>query len=427
MHLRSLAKFFSGNITRSLRHRDFRLLWLGAFFSFTGSWIQNLAQGWVIFEITHSYSQLGLITFLGMAPISILGPFAGTLADTLDRRKLLIAAQGTFAVCALTVAFSIPRVSDGVLIYMLYTVALINGIVGAFEMPARQSVISKVVPPEDLPAAVPINAMTFNLARVIGPAIGGLVLANFGAYACYLINGFSYAFLILAALAIRADLRAEQREPQPIMDLLFEGMKFTFRDPRLKTLFIMETIVSAFGLVYLSQMAAFAKDVLKLGEHGLGFALTCIGIGAIMGLLFTAAMADSKRKGTIIGSAMFSMAVALILLSFVRGWPVFILFIVAGASTMMQFNTTNALFQTLSPPRLRGRVIAMHVWALAGMSPFGALLFGWLANVTRSDNPNSVTGGLPLIILLGGCAVMLGAIWGYSVRDRLRNLEPLPV
>lgn len=415
---------FTHNITRSFRHRDFRILWLGAFLSFTGSWVQNVAQAWLIFSITGSYAQLGLVAFLGMAPVSILGPFAGTFADTLDRRKVLIFAQSTFAVGALTIAFAIPFLDEKSLPPLIYAIATINGIVGAFEMPTRQSIISKVVPPEDLPAAVPLNAMTFNFARVVGPSIGGLLLEFLGARACYLVNGFSYIFLIVSALLIRTDLKAEAREPQPIGDLLFEGMKFTFRDLRLRTLFIMECIVSAFGLVYLSQMAAFVTDVLKLGKGGIGFSLTCIGIGAITGLIITTGLSSSKRKGAMVGGAMFAMASALILLSFVRGWPVFILLAVAGGAAIMQFNTTNALFQTLSPPHLRGRVIAMHVWALAGMSPIGSLLFGWIANSTRTAKVDSITGGIPLILLLGGVIVFVGAIWGYMVRDRLKDLEP---
>lgn len=362
-----------------------------------------------------------------MAPVSILGPFAGTLADTIDRRKLLIAAQSIFALSALTLAVAANNVPGQTLLYMIYVIATINGIVGAFEMPARQSVISKVVPPEDLAAAVPLNAMTFNFARVIGPAIGGLLLENFGAQACYLANGLSYSCLIVAAMKIRTDLSAEAREPQPIGDLLFEGMKFTFRDVRLKTLFIMETIVSGFGLVYLSQMPGFVTDVLKLGERGLGFAMTSIGIGAITGLVITTGYANTHRKGRMVGAAMFSMGFALLLLSFVRGWPVFVCLAVAGGSAIMQFNTTNALFQTLSPARLRGRVIAMHVWALAGMSPIGSLLFGWIANVTRVKGVDSVTQGIPLILLLGGVIILAGATWGFFVRDRLRNLEPLHV
>jgi len=359
-----------------------------------------------------------------MAPVSILGPFAGTFADTLDRRKLLIAAQATFALGALTIGFAIPLMPLANLPILVYIVATINGIVGAFEMPTRQSVISKVVPAEDLPAAVPLNAMTFNLARVIGPAIGGLMLKAFGPQACYLANGFSYSFLILAALKIRSDLRAEAREPQPIGDLLFEGMKFTFRDARLKTLFLMECIVSAFGLVYLSQMAAYTKDVLRM-PHGLGPALSAIGAGAICGLLITITFSDSRRKGSIVGGAMFAMALALIVLSFIRGYPAFIFLAIAGGAAIMQFNTTNALFQVLSPPHLRGRVIAMHVWALAGMSPIGALLFGAIANATRTSRVDSITGGIPLILLLGGLIVLVGALWGYAVRGRLANLEPM--
>lgn len=380
-----------------------------------------------------------------MAPVSLLGPFAGTFADTLDRRKLLIACQSIFGLSALTLAAAIQF--HFVSMPLIYSIALINGVVGAFEMPARQSVISRVVPPEDLPSAVPLNAMTFNFARVAGPAIGGLLLQEFGAQSCYFVNGISYICLIFSALAIKTDLSAVTREPQPIGDLLFEGMRFTFRDMRLKTLFIMESIVSAFGLVYLSQMPAFTQDVLRMDEAGLGLAMTTVGIGAITGLIFTIARANSSKKGIIVLAAMFLMAFALFGMAVTRGPLIFLFFAIAGACAMIQFNTTNALFQTLSPPRLRGRVIAMHVWALAGMGPFGALLFGWIAQQTKNDNylmpgtPRALYHwfventdlvpsagpfqGIPLILILGAFIILAVAVWGYLVRDRLRDMTPL--
>lgn len=436
---------FATNFQRAFRHRDFRLLWIGAFLSFTGSWVQNIAQGWLVFDITHSETALGLVSFFGMAPVSILGPFAGTFADTLDRRKLLIVCQSIFGASALVLAAAIHF--QFVTMPLIYAIALINGIVGAFEMPARQSVISRVVPPEDLPSAVPINAMTFNFARVAGPAIGGILLQQFGAQSCYMVNGLSYIFLIFSALAIKTDLSAVSREPQPIGDLLFEGMRFTFRDARLKTLFIMESIVSAFGLVYLSQMPAFTQEVLRMDEAGLGFSMTMVGIGAIVGLIFTIARANSKHKGIIVLAAMFCMAFALFGMAILRGPLIFLFFAIAGGCAMIQFNTTNALFQTLSPPRLRGRVIAMHVWALAGMGPFGALLFGWIAQQTKTSDytmpgtprvlyhwfttqthlvPDAgVLQGIPLILVLGSIIILAVACWGYVVRDRLRDLTPI--
>jgi predicted MFS family arabinose efflux permease len=186
----------------------------------------------------------------------------------------------------------------------------------------------------------------------------------------------------------------------------------------------MEATVSGFGLVYLSQMPAFVKDNLLLKEEGLGLAFTFVGIGAVLGLILAAGMAQSKRKGTLVGGAMASMGAALVALTFLRGIWVFPLLSVVGGAAIIQFNTTNALFQTMSPERLRGRVISMHVWALAGMGPIGALLFGYIAENTKTKHDYPFA-GIPLVLFLGGLIVLAGAVWGFTQRKYLRDLTPL--
>jgi MFS family permease len=417
------------NMTRAFRHRDFRLLWIGAFLSFTGSWIQNVAQGWLVYELTGDKAKLAIVTFCQMAPVSILGPFAGTLADTLNKRHLLVAAQTTYAAGAL---YLMAATAMGFVRYEhILVVALIFGIVGTIEMPARQSMISKVVPPEDLPAAIPLNAMTFNAARIIGPGIGGVLLALFGPAVAYGINGISYLALILAVIAVHADLRPAQREPQPIGDLLFEGMRYTFQDMRLRTLFVMEAAVSTFGIFYISQMPALAREMLGLNAAGLGFAMMTVGVGAISGLLLNTYLSDRPVKGRIVLNGMAVTGICLFILGFVRSpWLAFPLLAVLGGATIMQFNTTNTLFQTLSPEHLRGRVLSMHIYAISGVGPFGILFFGWFAEATRAGTIATPGGswplpygGLPLALKIGGLCVLLGALWGYLRRHRLADVQ----
>jgi MFS family permease len=365
---------------------------------------------------------LGLVAFCGMAPVSIIGPFAGILSDTMDRKRVMMVSQALFGVGALFLAYA--TYNKFVQPFHIVAVATLFGVVGAFEMPARQSTLSRVVPPEDLPAAVPLNAMTFNTARIFGPAIGGLLLSKFGAAACYALNGFSYLFLISAVWALKANLKpSPDRRPEPVQDLLLEGMRYTFRDRRLRTLFLMEATTSCFGLVYLALLPGFAKDYLNLDARGLSTLMTSIGIGALLGLLLTARLSSLPYKRQIVLAAMTTMAVGMLCLSMTRNlWLVYPLLAIIGGSAIMQFNTTNVLFQTLSPERLRGRVIAMHVWALSGVGPFGTLGLSWVAQATKGGAPAPLS-GIPLVLLIGGLCVGIGALAGFIYR---RNLEDLP-
>lgn len=395
----------------SLKIRDFRLLWTGALLSFIGSWVQTVAQGWLVFELTHDEAKLAMVAFCGMIPVSIFGPFAGALADTLNRRTGLILTQLVFGLNAFVLA--LLNHMGWIRYEHILIIALINGCVSTIEMPMRQSLVSTVVPKDLLASAVPIQATTFNLARVIGPAIGGQMLAWFGPQSCYLFNGVSYIALIAAVLAIRADLRAQAREVQPIKDLLTEGIIYTFRDRRLKMLFLMESTVSIFGLAYLPLVPALAKEVLKLDKQGLGFIYTCIGIGAMTGLGTLIWLSGKPWKGHVIRIAMTCMGAGLIALSFVRQ-PLlaFPLFAILGASSIMQFNSTNALFQAIAPEQIKGRVIAMHIWALSGSAPIALPLFGWISREM----------GVPMATLAGGSVVFLGAMWTWLRPGAMNDL-----
>lgn len=390
----------------------------------------------LVFDLTGDEAKLGLVAFCGMAPVSILGPFAGALADSYNKRTLMVFAQTTLGLGALFLAaathFGFVQFGH------ILAVALLFGVVGCFEMPTRQSIIGKVVPPEELVSAVPLNALTFNVARIVGPAIGTGIYMKLGAAMCYLVNGLSYLALIGSALAIRADLRPARREPQPILDLILEGMRYTFQDMRLRTLFVMEAIVSAFGLAYLALLPAFSRRMLEATTNLsgwtdsqindgtariLGGAMTSVGIGAIVGLILTTWLSQRPLKAKLVLGAMTAMGLALLCAAFTRtpllAYPCFA---VMGGSAIMQFNTTNSLFQLLSPERLRGRVIAMHVWALSGLGPFGTLFFGWLARQTKiaEDSPFH---GIPLVMLIGGGCVLLGAVWGLRNRRNLVGVD----
>ncbi len=432
---RTVAQRISeSNLYRVLSYHDFRLLWIGAFLSFTGSWVQNVAQGYFVYQMTGDESKLGFVSFCSSVPVFVFGFVAGSLADAFNKRTVLIIAQAIFAAGALFLA--VATQFKFVQYWQIVTVSLLLGLVACVEMPTRQSVVSRVVPPEDLGAAVPVNAMTFNVARIFGPAFGGLLLAHFGVAMCYLLNGISFIALIWAAMAIKADLGSRNREPQPIRDLITEGFLYTMRDRRLRTLFLLETVTAGFGLAYLPLLPAFVHQVMGIlneeaAKKTLGNVFTSVGVGAMSGLLLVTQYGESHRKAGIIRGSMWTLGFGLIMLSFSHSpWLVFPTLAVIGAAGVAQLNTTNALFQLMSPERLRGRVLAMHIWALNGFSPFGVLFFGWLANKTRIDHHLTISGnlvelptfGVSLSMQIGGFCVLLGAIAASMSKKGLSGL-----
>ena len=423
------------NIARVLSYRDFRLLWVGAFVSFTGSWIQNVAQGYFVYNLTKSEAALALVSFCSSLPVFLFAFIAGTMSDAFDKRKVLTIAM--LCLSAASLFMSAATYFGFVEYWHIVVVALFVGMVGCVEMPTRQSIVSRVVPAQDLPAAVPVNAMTFNVARIFGPAIGGVILATMGVPLCYLANGCTFLAIIFAVKAIKADLSPHPSPPQPMRDLLFEGMLYTMRDRRLKTLFFLETITASAGIAYITLLPAFVEQVMgyhqEAAKSALASAYTSVGVGAMIGLLAITHLAHSEKKGAIIRIAMWVIGAGLLLLSIGKTpWIAFPVLGAVGMATIAQFNTTNALFQMLSPERLRGRVLAMHIWALNGLSPFGILFFGWLAHTTRETGrldllwwhvPLSNT-GVMLTLQVGGAVMLLGAIAATLLHKNLADLRP---
>ena len=390
---------------RVFRYRDFRLLWFGAFLSFVGSWVQNVGQGVLVYEMTGSKERLALISFFSMIPVTVLGPFAGSYVDKMNKRALLVWSQVFLGISA----FAVAALSWAKLLTVehLFIIAFINGIVSCFEMPARQATVSSVVPKEDLPIAIPFQGLTFNLARVFGPAFAALLLARFGVESCYLINGISFVALIFAGLSIKADLSAKADRTSAMFDLIMEGLRYTWREKRLRMLFLLETGFSFCSLFYLVQMPAIAKDMLKLGKEGVGIVTTAVGVGAILALIITTKTSDKGVKGWLIRMSVTTAAVGLLLLSFATNlWLAIPVLILLGVSNVIIFNTCNSLFQLIAPERLRGRVISMHIWALSGIGPLGIYPFGWLAEHK----------GLPFALQLSAGLTLLLAVWGWTRR-----------
>ena len=414
-------------LIRVLRYRDFRILWIGAFVSFTGGQVSNLAQGYFVYTLTGDEAKLALIPFVWSLPILFFGLFAGSFADRFDKRRILVTTQLLFGMNSLYMAAA--TYFGFVQYWQIIVVAVLNGLIACIEMPTRQSVTSRVVPVEDLAAAVPVNAMTFNVARIAGQAIGGFLLSVIGVFGCYLADGLSYLALIFSVRTIRADLSPSNRTSGPLRDLIAEGALYAVRDIRLRTIWALEAVTALFGLSYAPLLPAYALDVLAQGDPRTNVTIYAlagmsIGAGAFAGLLLVTQLAHSRRKGWLIRGSIGLIAIGLLGLAFTRqAWIAYALFAMAGAGGIMQLNTTNALFQTLAPERLHGRVLAMHVWTLNGLSPLGVLMLGNIARATKDHPEVPLGGGVPFAFLLGGTLMTLLLVVTLFLKAGLRNLH----
>ena len=401
-----------GHTFRTLRIRDFRLYWIGAFLSFVGSWVQNTGQQWLVFDITGSEQALGLMTFIGAAPMFFLSPFGGWLADRANKRAVLVVCQALFALSAFFLAFAVWQ---GFASFWLITViAFINGCTSVVEIPTRQSMISNIVPAEDLASALPLSAGTFNTARILGPAIGGFILGKYGPEACYLINGLSFSALIFAVLAIRADMRSTADRSASLKETLFEGIRYVAKTPAFRILVSMMMVTAVCALFYISLVSAFAGEVLQVDAQGFGYLLTSTGIGAIIGLITIAGLSSRNLKGWIPMIAMTGLGGSLMIVSLTHNLTqaCFALALM-GFFGVGQMVGTNTALQYFSPPELRGRVISVHVWSMAGMNPIGALVFGYMAERI----------GLQTAFRIGGAIVLTVGLLALAFAKSLRTLR----
>ncbi len=312
-------------------------------------------------------------------------------------------------------------------------------------MPTRQSVVSRVVPASELATAIPITAMTFNMARIVGPAMGSLLLSFVGVAACYFANGISFLALIWTALAIKSNLKNEPRAKQPIRDLLFEWRPlYDERGSIADAVHFGEHHRSVRHLLYRSPARIYGpdpwagQDFRPSGENGAWLRHDQYRIfGALMGLFIITALSETPKRALLIRLSMTFMAASLIALAFIRvPWMAYGVLIITGMCSIIQFNTTNALFQLISTEQMRrGRVLAMHIWSLNGLSPFGILLFGWIASASHAwphtamgsfgpfRSPTDI-GGAALAMLLGGAIMLFGAAGSWLSRRGLSNLSP---
>jgi len=396
----------------SLRYPNFRRWFAGQILSLAGTWMQAVAQGWLVYELTGSKLALGTISFAGSIPTLLLMLPAGVIADRVPKRKLLIWSQ----MGAMFSAFALAALSlSGVLqVWHIAVLAFFLGVVNSFDAPARMALTPELVEDRrDLQNAIALGSMMFNLARIIGPAIGGLVLAQLGASWCFVFNGVSFFAVLLALLTLRLprDVGNQDRTRRMTAEL-GKGLRYIWRSPVTRTLIILIGITNLFGFSYAVLLPAYAADVLKVGEAGYGYMNAAVGVGALIGSLAVASLSRSRYRGWHLTLGSFMFPLSLILFSTVRSFPLALAALaLVGLGFVTQSTNANTMVQTLAPDHLRGRVMAVYSFMFFGTSPFGSLLSGAVAQAW----------GPVLAIIAGASACLICAAGVFLLVPAIRK------
>ena len=402
----------AARIAVALTHRNFRLLWFGALTSSIGTWMQKVAQAWLIVTMTGSASAfyLGLDSFVGELPILLFTLIGGVVADRRDRRHMMLTSQVT----QMAVAFILAALvfTESVQIWMILGLSFLSGCAQAFGGPAYQSLIPTLVGKEHLPNAVALNSIQFNLARVIGPIVAGVALATFGMVACFGLNGISFLFVIAAILALR-NIHVPPAATENMLDQMKVGLRYVRASPNLRMVTALGFAGAFLGLPLLTFLPVITKDVFHQDVGFYSRLMTCSGAGAVAGALVVAYIGKHRYIGRMLLAflALFGTAMVAFSLSRTPLLSAGILFL-AGALLVMCFALTTSLAQLLAPAELRGRVVSIYMVALRGGSPLGGLASGWL--VTQ-------VGSAPIVLMVNGIALVCVAVFvlirGHGLKD----------
>jgi len=364
----------------SLKVKNFRLYWFGMLISLIGTWIQSVAQSWLVFHLTDSAFLLGLVGFLGALPIFLLSLFGGVLADRVNKRDILLFTQNAFMVLAFILA--ILTQLKVITPIQIMVIAFLNGLVMAFDGPARQSMVAELVGKQHILNAIALNSAAFNSARIIGPALAGILIAGIGMSGCFYVNGISFIGVIVALLFIKNHTAPKCQTQGHILKDLAEGLKFIRREKIILVLILMVGITSLFGISYVILMPVFAEHVLNAGVRGLAMLMSSAGIGALAAALLLARMTNFKHKGKLIIFSSMVFSVGLVLLSLTKSYIFSIItLMIIGWSSVTAISLINNSLQILVPDNFRGRIMSAFMFTFAGVMPFGNLFAGSLAQL----------------------------------------------
>lgn len=398
----------------ALRHRNFRLFWFGQLISLIGTWMQSIGQAWLVLELTHSAWLLGVVGALQFLPVMLLSLFGGVLADRLPKRKILLFTQ-SFAMLQASLLW-ILVITGQVHIWQVLVLATLLGLTNSLDMPTRQAFVVEMVGREDLPNAIALNSSLFNMARIVGPGLGGLIIAWLGVAPLFLLNALSFIAVIVGlALINMRDLYAQAKRPivmqdakkQGTLQSLREGLAYVARTPSVLLVITVLGVISLFGINFNVVLPLFATDVLHAGPAGFGFLSSAFGLGSLFSALW---LAWGNNKPTIhrllIGA--FAFCVLEIFFAVSHLYLLSLVLIAAVGFSQIAFSaTSNTILQTVAPDHLRGRVMSVFMLVFAGSVPFGNLFTGGMAHLF----------GAPIALLIGAALSLIAALIGWILRS----------
>jgi len=397
---------------RALRHRNYRLFYTGQAISLTGTWMQTIAQAWLVIQLTDSKAAVGIVTALQFLPITLFVLPAGVIADRVRKRDLILATRALAMVQAVLLAILVA--TDAVQLWQVYVLALLLGVSTAFEQPARQAFVVEMVGKDDLINAVALNSGLFNAARLVGPSLAGIIIAIAGTEAAFAINAVSFIPSILALTMMNlSELHVVGRRPQAaasVVSELREGLSFVMRTPAAFMIIILVAFVGMFGYNFITVLPLLARYVLGGDSVELGFLTAALGFGALVSALAIAGQRRATRPALFIGGALFALLLGAVALS---DWfyLTLLLLVLAGMANIVFAATSNTSLQLATPDHLRGRVMALYMLLIAGSTPVGALLTGFTAELLGVQ---ATIGLLAALCLVG---VALGFLYYVTHRD----------
>jgi MFS family permease len=395
---------------RSLRHRNFRLFWSGQLVSLIGTWMQTVAQAWLVLELTHSSFKLGVVSALQFLPMLFLSLFTGPLIDYFDKRRTIIWTQTVLMALAFVLAL---LVWTGMVRYWhIVVLATLLGVVNTIDMPARQSYLIELVGKEDLMNAIALNSSIFNAARAIGPAIAGLLISKLGTAFCFFVNGLSFLAVIAGLLMMR--ITAASRRAPPSYDILrdiTEALKHIRDTPLVLTTISLVSVVSIFGTNFNVLVPVFVRMELHRDAAAFGFLMSSFGVGALFGAASLAFLSRWEPKPGYMLVGGLGLSLFLILIGFQKSYGLTaVLLALAGWSMVTFFGVANTTVQLNTEDRLRGRVMSLYTMSFGGLTPFGSLLAGTVAHWIQA----------PLTFALGG--LICGSVFITAYTNRKRDI-----